>query len=151
MSFGLKLWIKSLNNFLGIMSKSLDYGVWHFKDSNISLTRFSDGDWAGNADDRKSTSRGFFYLGINLVSWHNKKQNSISLSIAEAECIYSNWKLLYTTLWMKQMLVDYGIVLDSFTVFCDNTSAINILKNLVQYSRTKHSGIRHHFIRDLVE
>ena len=49
------------------------------------------------------------------------------------------------------MLADYGIVLDSFIVFCDNTSAINISKNLVQHFRTKHINIRHHFIRDLVE
>jgi hypothetical protein len=34
---------------------------------------------------------------------------------------------------------------------CDNTSAINISKNLVQHSHTKHIDIRHHFIRDLVE
>ena len=52
---------------------------------------------------------------------------------------------------MKQMLADYGIVLDSFTVFCDNTSTINIFKNPVQHSRTKHIDIRHHFIRDLVD
>ena len=52
---------------------------------------------------------------------------------------------------MKQMLADYGIVHDILTVFCDNTSAINISKNLVQHSRTKHIHIRHHFIRDLVK
>ena len=52
---------------------------------------------------------------------------------------------------MKQMLADYGIVLENFTVFCDNTSAINIFKNLVQHSRTKHIDIRHYFIRDLVD
>ena len=36
-------------------------------------------------------------------------------------------------------------------LYCDNTSAINISKNPVQHSRTKHIDIRHHFIRDLVE
>ena len=47
------------------------------------------------------------------------------------------------------MLVDYGIVQDTLVVYCDNTSAINISKNPVQHSKTKH--IRHHFIRELVE
>ena len=56
-------------------------------DSNVSLTGFSDADWAGNADDRKNTSGGCFYLGNNLVSWHSKKQNSTSLSTTEAEYI----------------------------------------------------------------
>ena len=49
------------------------------------------------------------------------------------------------------MLADYGIVLDSFSVFYDNTSAINISKNLEQHSKTKNTDIHHHFIRDLVE
>ena len=52
---------------------------------------------------------------------------------------------------MKQMLEDYGIVQDTLIVYCDNTSAINISKNPVQHSRTKHIDIRHHFIRELVE
>ena len=49
------------------------------------------------------------------------------------------------------MLVDYGIDQDTLTIYCDNTSAINISKNLVQHSKTKHIDIRHHFIRELVE
>ena len=49
------------------------------------------------------------------------------------------------------MLANYGMIQDTLTLFCDNTSAINISKNLVQHSRTKHIDIRHHFIRDLVE
>ena len=34
---------------------------------------------------------------------------------------------------------------------CDNTSAINLSKNLIQHSRTKHIEIRHHFIRDHIQ
>ena len=105
-------------------------------------------DGADNAHDRKSITRGCFYLGNNLVSWHSKKHNSISLSTAEAKYIAAG--SCYTQLlWMKQMLVDYGIIEDTLIVFCDNTSAINISKNLVQHSRTKHIDIRHPFIRDL--
>jgi len=51
---------------------------------------------------------------------------------------------------MKQQLSDYRIVLDHIPIKCDNTSAINISKNPVLHSRTKHIEIRHHFIRDHV-
>ena len=51
---------------------------------------------------------------------------------------------------MKQQLSDYGIILDHILIKCDNTSAINISKNPVLHSRTKHIEIRHHFIRDHV-
>ena len=49
------------------------------------------------------------------------------------------------------MLMDYGIVQDTLVVYCDNTSVINISKNPIQHSRTKHIDILHHFIRELVE
>ena len=63
------------------------FGVWYIKDTNDILAGYSDVDWAENADDRKSTSGGCFYMGNNLVSWMSKKQNSISLSTAETKYI----------------------------------------------------------------
>ena len=52
---------------------------------------------------------------------------------------------------MKKLLSDYGISQATMVVYCDNSSAIDISKNLVQYSKTKHIEIRYYFIRDLVE
>ena len=54
-------------------------------------------------------------------------------------------------LWIKQQVQDFGITLTKTPIKCDNTSAINLSKNPVQHSRTKHIDIRHHFIRELVE
>ena len=72
------------------MSKPLPTLVWYNKDINDVLARYSDVDWAGNANNRKSTSGGCFYVGNNLVSWMSKKQNSISLSTTEAEYIVAS-------------------------------------------------------------
>ena len=52
---------------------------------------------------------------------------------------------------MKKLLTDYGISQDTMVVYCDNSSAIDISKNPVQHSKTKHIEIMYHFIRDLVE
>ena len=49
---------------------------------------------------------------------------------------------------MKQTLGDFNLIFEHVPIKCDNTSAINISKNLVQHSRTKHIEIRHHFLRD---
>ena len=49
------------------------------------------------------------------------------------------------------MLKDYGINQGTMNILCDNSSAINISKNHVLHSRTKHIEICHHFIKDLVE
>ena len=52
---------------------------------------------------------------------------------------------------MKKLLHDYGIPQETMSVFCDNTSAINLSKNPIQHSKSKHIEIRYHFIHDLVE
>lgn len=54
-------------------------------------------------------------------------------------------------LWIKQQLVDYDLKLGCVLIKCDNTSAINLTKNPVLHSRTKHIEIRHHFLRDHAE
>ncbi|RZB86587.1 Retrovirus-related Pol polyprotein from transposon TNT 1-94 [Glycine soja] len=110
---------------------------------------YSDSDFAGSKTDRKSTSGTCQFIGSALVSWHNKKQNSVALSTAEPEYI-STGSCCAQILWMKQQLSNYGIVLDHIPIKCDNTSAINLSKNPVLHSRTKHIEIRHHFLRDHV-
>ena len=107
----------------------VNYGIWYTNDNNYSLVGFNDADWAGNADDRKSTTGGCFYLGNNLVTWHSKKHNLISLFTTEAKYIAAG-NCCTQLLWMKQILADYGMVQDTLTVFCDNTSAINISRKL---------------------
>lgn len=74
----------------------------------------------------------------------------MSLSTAEAEYIAAG-SCCTQLLWMKKLLHDYGIPQETMCVFCDNTSAINLSKNPVQHSKSKHIEIRYHFIRDLVE
>ena len=89
-------------------------------------------------------------MGTNLVTWMSKKQNSISLSTAEAEYIAAR-SCCSQLLWMKKLLGDYGLSHETMVVYCDNSSAIDISKNPVQHSKTKQIEITYHFIRDLVE
>jgi hypothetical protein len=112
------------------VNDTLLHGIWYSKETNLVVAGNSDADWTGNADDRKRTSRGCFYVGNNLVAWMRRKQSSISLSTAEAEYIAAG---SYCTqlLWMKKLLCDYGFTQDTMIINCDNTSAINISKNPV--------------------
>ena len=95
----------ALKRIIKYFKTTTDFGVWYSKDTNDVLTRYSDANWAGNADDRKSTSGGCFYMGNNLVSWMSKKQNSISLSIAEAGYIATG-NCCTQLLWMQKLLLD---------------------------------------------
>ena len=140
----------ALKRIIKYVKTTADFGVWYRKDTNDVLAGYSDADWVGNVDNRKSTSGGCFYVGTNLISWMSKKQNFILLSTIKAEYIFAG-SCCTQLLWMQKLLLDYGIHEEHLTIYCDNTSAINICKNPVQHSRTKHIEIRHHFIRELVK
>ncbi|XP_058726396.1 secreted RxLR effector protein 161-like [Vicia villosa] len=79
--------INQVKRILKYVSGTSDYGMLYTRGSGFLLTRYCDADWAGSADDRKSTSGGCFFLGNNLIFWFSKKQNCVSLSTAEAEYI----------------------------------------------------------------
>ncbi|KAL8111789.1 hypothetical protein AgCh_019472 [Apium graveolens] len=78
-----------------------------------------------------------YFLGDCLVAWHSKKQTSVALSTAEGEYIAAG-SCCAQILWMQQTLQDFGISYSNIPIYCDNTSAINISKNHVMHSRTKH-------------
>nr|GEY09553.1 retrovirus-related Pol polyprotein from transposon TNT 1-94 [Tanacetum cinerariifolium] len=69
------------------------------------------------------------------------------MSSAEAEYVVAIG-CCAQVLWIKSQLVDYDVLYDKVSIFCDNTSAISISNNLVLHSRTKHIDIKYHFIRD---
>ena len=105
------------------------------KGNNLIIQAFTDTDWAGSIDDRKSTSGATFYLGGCLVSWLSKKQTSISLYTSEAEYI-AVATCCAQVLWMKQTLQDLQVQFsDPIPVFCDNTNSISISKNHAMHSK----------------
>ena len=90
-----------------------------------------------------------FYLGECLLSWLSKKKSSISLSTADAEYIAA--ACCTQVLWMKQTLTDIQVEYDDpIPIYCDNTSTINISKNPVMHSKTKHIPIKYQFLREYV-
>ena len=123
----------ALKRIINYVKTTANFGMWYSKDTNDVIAGYSNADWAGNADDRKSTLGDCFYVGNNLVSWMSKKQNSISLSTTEAKYIVVD-SCCTQLLWMQKLLLDYGICQEHLTIYYDNTSTINISKNPVQHS-----------------
>ena len=108
------------------------------------MRAYTDANWAGNIDDRKSTSGGAFFLGKRLVTWTTKKQNCISQSIAEVEYVTTTVNCT-NIVWIKQLLkVMKEAIIEPMILYCDNTSVINISKNHVMHTKTKHVAIKYH-------
>ena len=70
------------------------------------------------------------------------KQNSVALSTVETKYIAAG------LCCYKFLDENFNLSFEHVPIKCDNSSAINISKNLVQHSRTKHIEIRHHFLKD---
>ncbi|GJT53591.1 hypothetical protein Tco_0988645 [Tanacetum coccineum] len=125
-------------------------GLWYPKGSGIETIVYADSDHAGDYVDHKSTSGVCTFMGCCLTSRFSKKKTALAISTTEAEYV-SAGKACQQALWIKQALVDYGVKIYDIPILCDNKVAIDLSKNLVQHSRTKHIEIRHHFFRDNVQ
>ncbi|KAI3518159.1 hypothetical protein L1887_06608 [Cichorium endivia] len=124
----------------------------HMRPGQISsLVSYTDADWAGCPDTRRSTSGYCIYLGDNLISWSSKRQTTISRSSAEAE--YRAVANVVTEIcWLRNLLLELGYHPSRTSiVYCDNISAIYMTGNPVQHQRTKHIEIDIHFVRDKVQ
>ena len=124
--------------------------TFHPFDAPGALVAYSDVDWAGCPDTRRSTSGYSIYLGNNLVSWSAKKQPTVSHSSCESE-----YRALTLTvaelLWLTHLLRDLRISLPlQPLLLCDNKSAIFFSSNPVSHKRAKHVELDYHFLRELV-
>ncbi|GJS25235.1 retrovirus-related pol polyprotein from transposon TNT 1-94 [Tanacetum coccineum] len=125
-------------------------GLWYPKGIGIETVVYVDSDHAGDYMDRKSTSGICTFVRCCLISWFSKKQTSLAISTTEAEYVNAG-KACQQALWMKQALIDYDVRLDGVYIMCTNKGAIDLSKNPMKHSRTKHIKIRHHFLRDNVQ
>jgi histone deacetylase 1/2 len=120
------------------------------KSSSTLVSAFSDADWAGCVDDRRSTGGFAVFFGPNLISWSARKQPTVSRSSTEAE-----YKALANAtaemMWIQRLLTELGIShVPVARLWCDNIGATYLSANPVFHARTKHIEIDFHFVRERV-
>jgi hypothetical protein len=118
----------------------------------LLLTGYSDSDWGGDTNDRKSTSGyAFLVTGSSTISWASKKQQTVALSSTEAEYMALS-DACKEAIWLRQLLLDLGHPqIQATPILVDNRGSIELTKHPVFHARTKHIDIRYHFIREKVE
>ena len=116
-----------------------------------SVDAYSDADWAGAIDDRRSTSGYFTFVGGNLITWRSKKQNVVAHSSAEAE--FRGMTLgICEALWLRLVLMDLGYLpRQPIRFYCDNKTECDIAHNQVQHDRTKHVEVDRFFIKEKLD
>jgi transposase InsO family protein len=118
--------------------------------SEVDLLGYSDADWAGEEDSRRSTTGYSFFLAGGPVSWCSKLQQAVALSSAEAEYLALS-SAVQEAVWLRQLLREIGFPQGPTVIFEDNQGCIALAKNPSHHKRTKHIDIRYHFIRQHVQ
>ncbi|RVW99728.1 Retrovirus-related Pol polyprotein from transposon RE1 [Vitis vinifera] len=126
-------------------------GLFFKKSDSKKVEIYTDADWAGSADDRKSTIGYCTYVWENLVTWRSKKQSVVARSNAEAE-FRAVAQGMCEGLWLQKLLEELRITIElPIKLYCDNKAVISISHNLVQHDKTKHIEVDKHFIKEKIE
>ncbi|XP_071693849.1 uncharacterized mitochondrial protein AtMg00810-like [Rutidosis leptorrhynchoides] len=140
----------ALNRIIRYIKGTLPLGLHISKNASSSLISYTDADWAGCPDTRRSTSGYCVYLGHNLISWSSKRQAIVSRSSAKAE-YRGVANVVAETCWLRNLLLElHSPIRHATLVFCDNVSAIYLSSNPVQHQRTKHIELDIHFVHEKV-
>ena len=134
-----------LRYLVGTADYTLCYGG-----SNVLLQGYTDADWAGDLDERKSTSAYVFLLNGGAISWRSKKQGMIALSTMEAEYIAAA-AAVQEAVWLRCLLMSLEVIPDAddpVKLLSDSMSAIDYSKDSKFHARTKHIEIKYHFVRN---
>nr|GEU35022.1 copia protein [Tanacetum cinerariifolium] len=142
--------LEVVNRIFRYIKGTTHLGLWYLKGMGVETIVYVDSDHARDYIDHKSTSDVSTFMRCYLTSWFSEKQTALAISTIKTEYVSAR-KACQQALWMKEALVDYDINLDNILVLCDDKGAIDLSKNHVLHSCTKHKEIRHHFLHDNVQ
>jgi len=136
---------------LRYLQGTVDYDIIYIDSFDVRLAGYADSDWGGNVDDLRYITGYAFNIGSRVITWSNKKQNTVSLSSAEAE-----YQAICATtceaVWLRRLLQDVGEEqIDTTTIRCDNQSSIKLANNPVFHKNTKNIDTQFHFVREKVQ
>ncbi|MCO5574434.1 hypothetical protein L7F22_028219 [Adiantum nelumboides] len=117
---------------------------------DFSVNGYTDSNYAGDLDKRRSASGYVFTLARGAISWQSRLQDCITQSTMEAEYVAAN-EACKEAIWLGRLVADLGIKVEMPDLYCNSQSAIQLAKNLVFHLKTKHIDVKYHFIREVLE
>lgn len=139
----------AVKKILRYIKGTVNFGLLYKGNSN-GLQGYTDSDYAGCVDTRRSTSGFIFIKAGAAVSWMSQRQRIVALSTTEAEYVAAA-EGAKEAIWLKKLLNSMGEHIGCVELKIDNQGAIKLVQNPEYHKRTKHIDVRFHFIRDKVE
>ena len=149
---GMDHW-KAAKKVLRYLQGTKEYMLTYRRSDNIEIVGYSDSDYAGCVDSRKSTFGYLFLLAGGAVSWKCGKQSVIATSTMEAEFV-ACFEATVHALWLRNLISGLGIV-DSIAkplrIYCDNSAAVFFSKNDRYSKGAKHMEIKYLSVKEEVQ
>eukprot|EP00731_Ephydatia_muelleri_P012155 Em0006g1049a len=140
--------LTGVKRILRYLKGTINLGLNFEKTADSSIIGFSDADWAGDLDNRHSTSGNLFVMSGGTISWLSKKQPVVALSTTEAEYVALG-AATQEVVWLRRLLSDIKASPKMPTIISeDNQGTIAIARNPVYHARTKHIDIKYHYVRE---
>ena len=142
----------SLKRILQYIQNTVDAGLVFEQDVDVSqhIVGYCDSHYAGDLENRRSTTGYLFTLARAQVSLKSTLQSTVALSTTEVEYMVVT-EVVKEAIWLKGMLEDLGGGKKHIMVHCDSQSAICLARNQVFYVGTKHIDVGYHFVREILE
>jgi len=142
--------MNALKRILHYLKGTTEFGMHLYKSTITTLLSYTDADWGGCPDTRRSTSEYYVFFGDNLISWSSKRQPTLSCFNVEAEYRGVD-NVVSESCWIRNLFIELHFPIHKTTmVYCDNVSVIYLSGNPVQHHRTKHIEMDIHFVREKV-
>ena len=139
---------KSLRYAQGTKDLMLTYK----RSDSLEIRGYSDADFAGDKDDRKSTSGYVFTLAGGAISWRSSKQSIVASSTMYAEFI-ACYEATGQAIWLKKFIPDLKVVdcMDKpLKMYCDNQPAVFYAHNNKSSNATKSIEIKYYVLKDKI-
>jgi hypothetical protein len=140
--------LAAVKKILCYVAGTCNWGLWldRKKGKQTLLTWFSDADFAGDVDTRKSTTGVIFFLANNPITWQSMKQKVVAQSSCKSEYIAAA-NATCQALWLARVLAEVqGSALSTPLLRVDNKSVIALIKNLILYGQSKHIEVKYHLV-----
>ena len=142
----------AVKRIIAYLKQTVNFGIMFSEghEECHELFGYCDSDYASDLQTRKSTSGFVFLLWGAPISWASKRQACVALSTTEAEVI-ALVEAAKEAVWLRRFIRELGFPEQTVPLFCDNQSAISLIRNPVLHSRVKHMSVRLSFTREAQE
>ena len=142
---------KALRRVLRYLKGTMTYGI-AYVGSPSTLEGYTDASWITNMEDHSSTSGWVFLLGGGAISWASKKQSCITTSTMESEFV-ALAAAGKEAEWLRNLIHEIPLwpkPISPIAIFCDSQSTLAKAYSQVYNGKSRHLGVRHSSIRELI-